>query len=210
MKLAIFGATGDTGRHVATAALERGHEVRAFVRNPDKLEMGHDDLEVIVGDAENAEDVQRCVFGVDAIISALGQAKGSSSRLLTRAGKNILDAMETDDVDRFVSLVGAGVEIPGDESTLGRKFMRGLMKVLARDVLDDAQMHAEDVMATDIDYTLVRPPRLTDGPPAGEWTAEETMKLGPSASLTRADLANFMVTVVEEESFIRSAPMVTN
>jgi putative NADH-flavin reductase len=209
MKVAVFGSTGKTGQHVVRHALEEGYEVVAFLRSPDKMEIEHDNLTIVQGDAEDAEAVARAVEGVDAVISALGQTSSSSSRLLTHAGNNIMQAMQEHDVDRFISLVGAGVDTPKDESTLGRKFMRGLMKLFARDVLEDAQQHSEQVMASDLDWTLVRPPRLTEDPGTGQYESGE-LSLGPGAKLTRDDLGKFMVEQVEDDRYVGEAPMVAN
>jgi putative NADH-flavin reductase len=209
MKVAVFGSTGKTGQHVVRHALEKGYEVVAFLRSPDKMEIEHDNLTIVQGDAEDAEAVARAVEDVDAVISALGQTSSSSSRLLTHAGNNIMQAMQEHDVDRFISLVGAGVDTPKDESTLGRKFMRGLMKLFARDVLEDAQQHSEQVMASDLDWTLVRPPRLTEDPGTGQYESGE-LSLGPGAKLTRDDLGKFMVEQVEDDRYVGEAPMVAN
>jgi putative NADH-flavin reductase len=209
MKVAIFGATGKTGIEVVRHALEQGYEVTAFVRDPSKLDIEHDHLSVVQGDAEDADAVARAVESADAVISALGQTKTSSPRLLTRAGENIMRAMERHGVERFISLVGAGVDTPQDESTFGRKFMRGLMKLFARDVLEDAQQHSEQVMASGLQWTLVRPPRLTEDAEVGEYEAGD-LSLGPGAKLTRADLADFMVEQVRDKRYIGKAPMVTN
>lgn len=208
MKVTIFGATGKTGIEVVRHALDEGHEVTAFVRDPDRLDVEHDNLAIVQGDAEDAGAVERAVQGADAVISALGQTKTSSSRLLTRAGEHIMHAMEQHGVERFISLVGAGVNTPDDTSTLGRKFMRGLMKILARDVLEDAQQHADQVMASDFDWTLVRPPRLTEGDEQGNYRSGQ-LSLGPGASLSRADLADFMVQQIQSDQYVGRAPMVS-
>lgn len=208
MNVTIFGATGKTGIEVVRHALDQGYEVTAFVRDPARLGIEHDRLSIVQGDAEEREPVERAVEGADAVISALGQTRTSSPRLLTRAGENIMRAMEKHGVERFISLVGAGVDTPQDESTIGRKFMRGLMKVFARDVLEDAQMHAEQVMASDLEWTLVRPPRLTEGEEQGDYRSGQ-LSLGPGAKLSRADLADFMVRQLDTREYVGKAPMVS-
>jgi putative NADH-flavin reductase len=208
MEICVLGATGDTGRHVVESALEAGHEVIAFVRDPSKLERSDDErVRVVEGDAERYEDIERAVEGTDAVISALGQAEGSSKRLLSKVADHLVRAMEAHDLERLVTLTGAGVQMPGDESTLGRKFMRGMMKVLARDILEDAQEHADKISASDLAWTIVRPPRLTHGDRSGSVEAGY-LEPGPTDRLSRADLAAFMVEQVEDETWVREAPMV--
>jgi putative NADH-flavin reductase len=209
MRIAIFGSTGKTGQHVVEQALERGYEVTAFVRDPSKLTVDPESVRVVQGDAQDAEAVAKAVEGADAVISALGQTPSSQKDLLTVSADHIVDAMKDHGVDRYVTLLGAGVSDPKDHSSIGRKFMLGLMKIFARHILEDAQNHADKVRASGLDWVIVRPPRLTDGERTGRVEAGY-MKLGPSATISRADLATFMLDSVEDDTWVGQAPMVTN
>lgn len=208
MKLAIFGATGKTGRHVLEQALEAGHEVTAFVRDPAKLGGGHERLSVVQGVVADGARVLDAVRGQEAVISTLGQTRTSSRDVLTVAARNLVPAMREAGVLRLVTLVGAGVPDERDEGSVGRTLMRGLMKLAARHVLEDAERHAEIVRGSELEWTLVRPPRLTDRSRQGGYRTGY-MKLGPKDSISRADLAEFMLTLATEGGYLRAAPMVT-
>ena len=121
---------------------------------------------------------------------------------------HLVDAMRNHNVDRLVTLVGAGVKSEGDPSSLGRSFMLTLMKLMVGDMLEDAQAHADYIRETDLDWTVVRPPRLTDGEHTGE-TEAGYMKLGPGSTISRADLADFMLDQVASDEWVRQSPMVT-
>ncbi len=209
MRIAIFGSTGRTGRHVVEQALEAGHEVTVFLRDPSKLTVDPERVRVVQGDAQDPDKVAEAVEGADAVISALGQTPSSTKDLLTVAADNIIEAMQKHGVKRYVTLLGAGVKDPNDHASFGRKFMLGLMKLMARHILEDAQNHADKVRASDLDWVIVRPPRLTDAEKTGQVKAGY-MKLGPSHSISRADLAAFMLAQVEEDTWVHQAPMVTN
>jgi putative NADH-flavin reductase len=208
MKLTIFGATGKTGRHVVEQALAEGHEVTAFVRDAAKLDLHHERLRILQGDVTDAVRMREAVRGQDAVISVLGQTKTSSKDMLTVAARNLVPSMQEAGVRRLVTLVGAGVPDERDTGSLGRTFMRGLMKLVARHVLEDAERHAEIVRASELAWTLVRPPRLTDGPKQGEYQTGY-LQLGGTHSIARADVADFMLKLATDGRYVREAPMVS-
>ena len=135
MRIAVFGATGRTGRSLVEQALERGHEVVVFVRDPAGLPSAvrDDRVTVVEGDAYTGDGVDRAVGGdgvpVDAVVSVLGQTSEGPEDLLTEAGEHILAAMAEHDVDRIVTLVGAGVREEGESVSLGGKVMGSLLKL---------------------------------------------------------------------------------
>jgi putative NADH-flavin reductase len=208
MRIAVFGASGKTGRQVVEQALAAGHQVTAFVRDPAKLGMEHPALRVVRGDISDAARVDEAVRGQDAVVSALGQTKTSGKDVLTVAARVLIPAMERAGVRRLVSLVGAGVPDPRDPSSFGRTMMRALMKTLVGHVLRDAEEHARLLRASGLDWTLVRPPRLTDGPRTGTYRTG-ILRLGMGETLSRADLAEFMLHAAAEGTFVRDAPMVS-
>jgi len=208
MKLTIFGATGKTGRLVVEQALAEGHEVTAFVRDTTRLDLQHERLRLVQGDVTDAARVREAVHGQDAVISVLGQTKTSSKDVLTVAARNLVPAMQQAGVRRLVTLVGAGVPHERDTGSPGRTFMRGLMKLVARHVLEDAERHAEIVRASDLEWTLVRPPRLTDGSQQGEYRTGY-LQLGGTNTIARADLADFMLKLATDGRYVREAPMVS-
>lgn len=208
MQLAVFGATGRTGRPLVEQATERGHEVVAFARRAESVP-DRDGVETVVGDAYTGEGVPEAVDGADAVISVLGQTGDGPDDLLTVAGDNVLDAMEEHGVDRFVTLVGAGVRREGDDVSLGGRVMGALLKLVARSVLEDARTHVERVVATDLDWTVVRTPRLTEGDPTGSYRAGTDLSLGARDSIPRADLARFVLDAVENGQYVRECPLVT-
>lgn len=206
MKLSVFGATGRTGSIIVKAALDQGHEVNAYVRDPAKVTVQHDKLLVVQGDLSSTESIERAVGGTRAVISALG----SGNNTLTTFGELSIPIMRRLGIDRIVSLVGAGVSEDGDPSSIGRSIMLGLMNLIAKDVLSDATRHANQLRGSGLSWTLVRPPRLVDGEATGKIEHAEHLKLGPSRSITRADLAAFMLELATTGKYDRASPMVAN
>jgi hypothetical protein len=117
--------------------------------------------------------------------------------------------MRNHGVDRLVTLVGAGVEAEGDPSSLGRTVMLSAMRWFAGEMLEDAQRHPDLIRKTDLEWVVVRPPRLSNDPYSGDWQAGY-LRLGPTAKMARADLAEFMLRQVETDEWVGESPMVAN
>jgi hypothetical protein len=120
----------------------------------------------------------------------------------------MIAAMSAGRVSRIVSLIGASVVEPGDPSSMGMAVLRAVTRVMASGVVKDGARHARQLEATDLAYTLIRPPRLTDGAATGRVKHGSALPLSPLSSIARADLAAFMLRVVVEELYVRAAPMV--
>lgn len=218
----VFGATGRTGIPLVEQALERGHGVVAFARDAEDVPAAlrdHDSLRVVEGDAYTGAGVSDAVAGrsadgdaetVDAVVSVLGQASSGPDDLLTQAGRHVLDAMEESGVDRFVTLVGAGVREDGESVSLGGKVMGSLLRVLAGDVLDDAKDHAEMVRSSDRRWTIVRGPRLTEGEHTGRFRHGTDLELGMRDTAARANVAHFILDCLEADRYVGEMPKVAD
>jgi putative NADH-flavin reductase len=207
MNLTLFGASGRTGRLLLEQALPH-HTVTAFVRDPAKLGVQHPNLRVVQGDLGDSARVAEAIAGADAVVSVAGQTKTSPADLLAVTAHHIVSGMKQHGVTRLVTLLGAGVSDPGDlPPSLGRRFMLGLMGLVAKGMGEDASEHAEALRASGLDWTIVRPPRLTDGPASGE-LRHGYLSLGPMNSISRADLAAFILDLATSDRYVREAPMV--
>lgn len=162
MQLTVFGSTGRTGRPLVEQALERGHTVVAFARNAADVPFGHDRLTVVEGDAYTGDGVREAVEGSDAVVSVLGQTSAGPDDLLTVAGDHILDAVQDAGIERVVTLVGAGVRTDSDDPSLAGRVMGTALKLVSGEVLRDAEAHVEHLRDTDLDWTVVRVPRLSE------------------------------------------------
>ncbi|HEX8612406.1 MAG TPA: NAD(P)H-binding protein [Telluria sp.] len=187
MKLAIFGATGSTGRHLVEQALQAGHQVRALVRTSGIL-AAHPALETITGTLAQADLVGATVLGADAVISVIGARKGEATPICTDAMRAIVPAMGTARTRRLVALSAYGAS----ETRHASWFIRFVRMVIAAKMRDKDGMEAV-VRASALDWTLVRPPMLTDGPRSGAWRAGTALVPGMGARLSRADLAAFLL-----------------
>lgn len=206
MQITVFGATGRTGRPLVRSALDRGHEVVAHARSPEKLAIEDDRLAVVEGDVYTGTGVAEAVAGADAVVSVLGQTGDGPDDLLTVAGDHVVEAMRDAGVDRYVTLVGAGVRTDGESVSLSGRMVGAALKLLAREVLADAKAHVEHVRGTDLHWTVVRAPRLTDGPGEGDYRAGD-IDLG-FESVDRVDVAAFILDCLEEDRYVGELPKI--
>jgi putative NADH-flavin reductase len=209
MKVVIFGASGRTGRALVQQALERGHEVRAFARTPAKIEVEHERLEIVQGDVQDVGAVERAVAGVDAVLSVLGPTSNRPGRPVTQGTRNVLDAMKRHGVRRIVMTGGAGVRDRHDRPGLVDRLVKGLLLLAARNVYEDMRGAVEAVRSSDLDWTVVRLPRLTDAPATGHVRADH---LGGDVGIQigRADVATFLLDELESGRWVGRAPVVSN
>ena len=208
MRIVIFGATGKTGHHLVAQALSAGHEVRAFVRDASRLPMRHERLRIVEGDVLDATWVEQAVSNTDAVLSALGHTKTSANGVQTVGMENIVGAMKKNGVSRLVSLTGAGVRDEKDSPKLVDRVFGLLLKLLQPAVLEDAERHAEVIKASDLDWVIMRVPRLTDGPKTGEYRVGYVGK-NSGTKISRADVADFMLRQLIDDEYLRQQPMIS-
>lgn len=208
-KIALFGASGQTGQHFLTLALEKGYEVKALVRNPQNISQNNPKLAVIKGDVLNIDDVQKVVEGVDIVVSLFGHVKGSPEWVQTNGTKNIIQSMKEKNVGRIISLSGGGLPFPEkDEPKFADKLIRTIMKIVVPKILNDAIKHHEVLKNSGLKWTIVRGPRLTNDPKTGTYRVG-WVGVNASTKICRADLAAFIINQVEDEKFNFQMPFVS-
>lgn len=209
MKVTVFGATGRTGQRVVEQALERGHEVTAFARSPQKLKAYGERIAIVEGDVQEAGAVQEAVAGADAVISVLGPTANTPDYQVTQGTRHIIAAMKQHGVDRLIVSAGAGVGDPRDEPRLFNKAINLLLKLFSRHVYEDMKRTVAAVRDSDVDWTVVRVPMLTDDAPREEVRVGYVGK-GIGARITRAEMASFILDQLEDDAYLHQAPAISN
>lgn len=203
MKLALFGATGATGRILLELALARGHTVTALVRTVSKLSLTHERLKVLQGDVTDPAAVEAAVAGQEAVISAIGTAEGRKPTTLYSDGiRNIITAMERQRVERLLC-ISAGGAYPGKDPDAPWFLTYFIKPFIVRGTFEDMARMEELVMRSSLAWTLVRPSRLVDTPATGKYRRERTYCIKGGNKISRADLAAFMVGELEAGEHVR-------
>lgn len=201
MKIAVFGATGGTGKLFTALALENGHEVIALVRNASKLS-GSDKLRVVVGDATNEQAVKRVVDdGVDVVVSTLGFVPGDEP-IMTTAVMNILEAARMQQVPpRCVIMTTMGV----GNTSYHVKLVLSLFVAGCKVIADYERADAAVRQNGKVPYVLVRAAHLIDGPSTDTYTTSLTGCYHIAMKISRADVANFLLRATSSVEFENKA-----
>lgn len=209
MRITVFGATGKTGKLVVAQALAQGHEVVAFARTPSKLDIQNPRLHLAQGDIQNAEQVAQAIAGADAVISVLGPTSNAPELTVSKGMQNILAGMQAQHVKRLIVSTGAGVWNDGDQPGIPDKIITALLKLVSKNVLQDMVNTAALVRNSDRDWTIVRVPMLTDDAATGTVRAGAVGK-DIGTRIGRADMAGFILKQLEDKTWVKRAPAISN
>lgn len=208
MNIALFGATGPTGRLLIAQAMEQGHAVTAFVRDPAALP-ANARLRLVVGDAtRDAEKIGEAVREQDAVISTLGRrATFRSAHLMERSMRLIVPAMERAGVRRLVVMSAFGV---GESLRDAPTIPRILYRTLLRGIFADKAAAEARIRQCSLDWTLVYPVLLTDGPLTGRYRAGEKLALSGMPKISRADVAHFILSEIAQPAYLRTTVVLSD
>jgi putative NADH-flavin reductase len=190
-------------------ALQQGHQVTAFVRTPSAFTLQHPNLNIFQGDSMDAAAVEQAVAGQDAVISALGPTRPPVPGMMETSAKNIVAAMKKHGVRRLISTTGAGVRQPEDKPKLADLLIGFLLNLLAKSVVLDSASNVRVIQTSDLDWTVVRFPRLNDGQHIRRYRVGYVSKES-GTQLSRADGADFLLQELVERKWLRKLPVVSN
>lgn len=206
MKVAIFGATGGTGLELVKQALERGHTVAAFARDPAPLADSGDGLTIITGDVYDMTDVARCVRGQDAAVCALGARDLQKTTIRAAGTVNIINGMKQEGVNRLIVVSAMGIGASWNSLSLFNKLF---LATLLRNTRADHEAQEAAVKASGLDWTIIRPSGLVDAPATGVYKVGENIR-AKTSKIPRADVAGLILNELEEGALIHKAVMITN
>ncbi len=204
--VAIFGISGRTGQALAAGARARGWSVRSFGRISTASPMG---AVMIHGVFEDAVRVQEVVRDADAVCCVFGPRRPYTDIFCASATRAVIAAMTATGRRRLLCVTGAMVGHVPSRS----RAMSGLVAFVhwSRPQMLRDRMEQEDaVVGSALDWTVVKPPRLTDGNPTGQVAAGPDVPVGLFSSISRADLGAFMLDAVGDPAFVRQRVIVKN
>ncbi|MEP6815589.1 MAG: SDR family oxidoreductase [Marmoricola sp.] len=211
MRIAVFGASGPTGRLLTTQALDAGHEVRAVTRRPDEFPVQHPALTVVGADVYDAAAVGELVAGTDAVLSTLGVSfTRRPIDLYSVSAGHLVSAMRKHGVKRLV-LVSSSATEPhhhADSGFLLNRVMQPLVTAtIGKSTYADMRTMEAVVRTTDLSWTIMRPSGLFDLPAVTSYRVDEDR--APGAFTSRADLAAAMLSQLGDDRYVRSVAVTT-
>jgi len=201
VKLLVVGATGPTGQQVVRQALDLGHDVTAFVRDPAKLPIAGGALEVVTGTLPDSEQtLTGALRGRDAVISSLGVRSAFRAQgLIEKSMRVLVPAMQREGVRRLVVVSAFGV---GDSRRDAPLLPRIMYRLLLGDIFADKLAGEDVVRASGLDWTFLYPTLLTDAPRTGRYRAAERLELHGMPRISRADVADFALRILNDRAWL--------
>jgi uncharacterized protein YbjT (DUF2867 family) len=205
MRVTVFGATGRIGEELVRQALAAGHDVTAVARQSSRLDVSGPSLTVVR--VENLEDPQRLVpalAGGDAALSGVGPRSSKDLTIASSTTRGILAALKLAGVRRFVAVSAWPVgPVPAGESLLGRRILHPMMNRLLKGVYDDLRRMEAEIAESGLEWTVVWPPRLTNGPLTASYRQAIGANVPNGRIVSRADVAHCMLAALENPATIR-------
>jgi len=211
MHLALFGASGRTGQLLTERALAEGHTISALVRNPAGYPFA-EKLKIIQGNPFSATDIAKTLEGADAVLSALGARSWRREDVLERAIPLIVQEMETAGVARIVVLGSAGaLDSAMDKQASWRKWLveNIVYKTVLKWPVESQRAQYAALSASPLDWTMVMPPMLTNGAARGTLRVDGDALPRDGSSISRADVARFMVQQLTSAAWLRKGVYIT-
>jgi biliverdin reductase / flavin reductase len=210
MKVAIFGATGGTGRIMIRKALERGHEVTAAARNPSALLGGHERLRVVKADVMQPQTPEAVVEDQDAVITSVsvGNALKEGRKptpLFSEGTRNVIAAMERQGVRRLVCLSSRAVE---PDPALGIIYGKIMRPLLFKEMYADMSRMEREARSSGLDWIIVRPSTLTDAPASGRYILGID-RIPKGWRIPREDVAELTLDQLDDDRYLRRAIAIT-
>ena len=203
MKLTIFGATGATGTELARQALEAGHEVAAVVRDPGRMSVpAQSRLNVITADVMDPAAISPAVADADAVITAIAPHGLGPSTLRQDSTRSIMQAMGKVGARRLLFVSGSIVADKGESFYLRYLLKPVVRRTFLRNVTADFAAAEAEIRASDLDWTIFRPPSLDNKPASGAYRVAVDRSLPHCFAISRADLAACMLTALDDPAAV--------
>ena len=210
MRVLIIGASKGIGLETTRQAIVAGHSVRALARSAKSIAISNPSLEKIRGDALKIEDVETALVGVDVVIQTLGVGLGDLFRpvhLFSDATRVLIEAMKSLDVKRLICVTGFGA---GDSRESISCLQRLPFQTVFGRAYDDKSLQEQMIKENELDWTIARPGVLTNGPQTGHYQILSEATQWHNGIISRADVAEFLVRQIGDETYIRKTPVLIN
>ncbi len=210
MKIVIFGAAGQTGRVLVEQALAQGDEVTAFDRHPEALTIQHSNLKAVKGDIFNQSEVEGAIAGQDAVICVLGVGPQVTTPVCSQGTENIIAAMQKLGVKRFICQTAFAVAALDGEWREAPLLLPAVLPLFpkVKAMFADKVLQEQLVRQSDLDWIIVRPARLVDGPKTGTYKAGVPLATHMNSKIARADVADFLLKQTRDNTYVHQVPRV--
>jgi putative NADH-flavin reductase len=211
MKITIFGSTGFVGKVLIKKAIAAGYQVKTLARNPEKLDEIKDKIEIVEGSVFESSNVEAAIEGAEVVLSTIGPPQGKSCDpyQYENAIKEIVRIMDKKGIKRYIHIGGAAHQGGADEEwSFNRKFLRLFLNLFGKQILVAKHLEWEVLKSSDLDWTLIRPPRIANEA-SQECLSVDEKKLG-NIKVSIEDLTDFILQQITSREWIRKAPLISS
>lgn len=208
MNILIIGASRGIGLQLLEQALEQGHKVTALVRDPQKLRKQHERLKVVKGNIVDPGSVELAMAGQDAVCCTIGiRPTRKPVTVFSEGTKNILESMKKIGVRLLICVTGIGA---GDSKNHGGFLYDKIFQpLLLKTIYEDKDRQEALIRTSDVDWVIVRPGFLTNGPSRGQYQVLTDMTGVKAGKISRADIAHFILGQLASPNYLRQTPLLT-
>ncbi|MDB5110172.1 MAG: family oxidoreductase [Mucilaginibacter sp.] len=203
LNVVVLGANGGIGKHAVLSALNAGHQVTAILRTPANLEITHPNLQIVQGDIMKPETLDKYLENKDVVISAIGKNSLKKTTLYSQGNKNLIDAMKRAGVNRAFFISASGLEVNPTHSLLVKFLTKFILQTLLRNMYADLWKMEKIVKESNINWTIMRPPKLLNSPETGKYRTAIDHYLNNGLEISRADVAHFIVNNLTNKAIIK-------
>ena len=208
IKIAFIGSTGKCGKYVLNHLLQSGFACKLLLRKPQKLEHVNTPVDIVQGDVRDYHAVHNLLQGCNMVISTLSQPTGEAVPVFSAAARNIIQAMQQHNIQRYIVIAGLNVDVPGDTkgaaATYGTEWMYKNYPVTTA----DRQAEFVELVKSNIGWTLVRLPLIEQTTQAPQTIVN--LHNCPGSAISATSLAHFITNQLFNGAFIRQAPFIAN
>jgi putative NADH-flavin reductase len=211
MKITILGSTGFVGKVLIKKAITAGYQIKTLARNPEKLKEIKDKIEIIKGSVFESSAIELALEGAEVVLSTIGPPTGKpcDPAQYEKAMKDIVRIMDKHRIKRYIHIGGA-VHKGGENEVWNfkRKFLRLFLNLFGKKILIAKHLEWEVLKSSDLDWTLIRPPRIANEPASGNISVDE--KNLKNLKVSVEDLSDFILLQITSKEWIRKAPLISS
>jgi len=201
--MVVLGANGGIGMQTVKLALNAGYSVTAILRTPSNLQISHPNLQIVRGNVLKLEDLDRHLEDKNIIVSAIGKNSLKKTTLYSQGNKNVIEAMKRVGLNRGFFVSASGLEVNPSFSLLIRLATKFILQPVLHNMYADLWRMEEIIKESNITWTILRPPKLLNGPETGKYRISIDHFLNKGLEISRADLAHFIVTNLTNEAIFK-------
>ena len=209
MKMAILGSTGFVGKELLKKSIEKGHQIKVLVRKPNKLGELIEKVEVIEGDYFDKDKVEKAIIGTDIVISAIGPStkRPESTEKYESAITSLVAIMKKEKINRIILIGGAATPVKNNEIfNFRQKLISFFLNLVGKHIIQIKSRECAILANSGLDWTIVRPPRITKGAPTNNVKADEQNLY--RSQIDVADLVDFLINQTTSNIWLHKAPLV--